>query len=579
MSHEQRISQQRGEPSVGEARSDREISRGDSLTNGKARGAAVDIAAGPSQPVDSPAGLNIPASLDRRYVTGACMMVMVLAAMELTVTSTAMPTIIGDLHGLEHYSWVTSVYLLMCTVTMPIYGRLADAWGRKRVLLWAIGLFCAASVLAASAQTLGQLILFRGFQGLGAGGIMPVVLTILGDIFTLEERAKIQGWFSAVWGSASLAGPLIGAFLVETLGWRSIFFVNLPLGALGFGVLVWKYHDHGKPHSTDLDLPGATLLALSCAAFLGLVSAMGLDSVPWTVVGVLLAVALVTGLWFIRVETRANNPILPPKLVMNRAIGPALFASALMGVGFFGVDTYVPLYVQGTTGKGATAAAGVVTPVMLAWAASGVIVAPIIVRWGFRKTAVVGSALVTVSFLSLFVCALMNASGWVLAAVLVIGGLGFGTSSMPQLLSAQHGVSWQQRGIVTSAIQFFRTMGGAIGIGLLGMLFNVLAAPQMQQLRKMGVSPATIMDPHARSSIPADRAADHSQHDRFRPDLGLPGDGHHRGPANCRQLAVRFRRRSSGCDRRRFVRSPAGLANRNCRVTSRTRRYCRTHAN
>ncbi len=462
--------------------------------------------AGPSrigkQEISQPGPTALPPSVDRRYITGACMMVMVLAAMELTVTSTAMPTIIGDLHGLEHYSWVTSVYLLMCTVTMPIYGRLADAWGRKRVLLWAIGLFCAASVLAASAQTLWQLILFRGFQGLGAGGIMPVVLTILGDIFTLEERAKIQGWFSAVWGSASLAGPAIGALLVETLGWRSIFFVNLPLGALGFAVLVWKYHDHGKPHSTDLDLPGAALLALSCASLLGLVSAAGLDHVPWTIAFALFWTAFISGALFIFVELRAGNPILPPKVVTNRAIGPALVASALMGVGFFGVDTYVPLYVQGTTGAGATAAAGVVTPVMLAWAASGVIVAPIIVRWGFRRTAVLGSALVTISFLALFICALMGASGWVLAAVLVIGGIGFGTSSMPQLLSAQHGVGWQQRGIVTSAIQFFRTMGGAIGIGLLGMLFNVLAAPQMQELRKMGVSPATVMDPHAREKIP-----------------------------------------------------------------------------
>ncbi len=252
-----------------------------------------------------------------------------------------------------------------------------------------------------------------------------------------------------------------------------------------------------------LDLPGASLLAVSCAALLGLVSALGLDTVPWAISAVLFCVAIVAGLWFVRVELHANNPILPPQLITNRAIGPALFASALMGVGFFGVDTYVPLYVQGTTGAGATAAAGVVTPVMLAWASSGVFVAPIIVHWGFRKTAVIGSALVTISFVSLFVCALLNASGWVLAAVLVIGGVGFGTSSMPQLLSAQHGVTWQQRGIVTSAIEFFRTMGGAIGIALLGMLFNVLAAPQMQELRTMGVSPATIMDPHARALIPA----------------------------------------------------------------------------
>ncbi len=180
-----------------------------------------------------------------------------------------------------------------------------------------------------------------------------------------------------------------------------------------------------------------------------------------------------------------------------------MLASALMGVAFFGVDTYVPLYVQGTTGAGATAAAGVVTPVMLAWATSGIFVAPIIVRWGFRRTAVAGSGLVALSFTLLVVCALAKASGWVLAAVLILAGLGFGASSMPQILLVQHSVTWQQRGIVTSAIQFFRTIGGALGIGLLGMLFNVLAAPQMQQLREMGVSPAAIMDPQKSAALPS----------------------------------------------------------------------------
>src|SRR5580698_3227672 len=186
-----------------------------------------------------PGGLTAPqmgrakGNLDRRAVTAALMLVMVLASMEQTVTSTAMPTIIGSLHGLEHYSWVASIYLLACTVSMPLYGRLADALGRKRVILVAISLFAISSLLASTARTMPQLILFRGLQGLGAGGIMPVVLTILGDIFTLKERVKIQGLFSAIWGTASLAGPALGWFLVSTLGWRSIFFVNLPSGILG----------------------------------------------------------------------------------------------------------------------------------------------------------------------------------------------------------------------------------------------------------------------------------------------------------------------------------------------------------
>ncbi len=331
---------------------------------------------------------------------------------------------------------------------------------------------------------------------------MPVVLTILGDIFTLRERARVQGWFSAVWGSAALAGPAIGAVLVRTLGWRSIFFINLPFGALGFVVLLARYQDVEKPHSTDLDLPGTGVLAVACTAMLALASGMGPGGWAWDVVVGLAVVMIVSMALFIRIERRAGNPIMPLELFANRAIGPAMIGSALMGVAFFSVDTFVPLYVQGTTGAGATAAAGVVTPIMLSWALSGIAVAPLIVRWGFRRTATLGALSIIVSLSGLLVCALVGASGWVLAAVLVLSGVGFGASSMSQLLAVQHSVTWQQRGIATSSIQFFRTMGGAIGIGLLGMVFNILAADQMQQLRAMGVNPGMVMDPHTRSQLP-----------------------------------------------------------------------------
>ncbi|HVT87301.1 MAG TPA: MFS transporter [Tepidisphaeraceae bacterium] len=466
---------------------------------------ALAAAGEPAPGVTQAAAAGHPAGLlDRRYVTAAMMLVMVLASMEMTVTSTAMPTIIGELHGLEHYAWVASIYLLACTVSMPLYGRLADAVGRKKVVLTAIGLFCIASVLAAASKTMGQLIVFRGLQGLGAGGIMPVVLTILGDIFTLEERATIQGFFSAVWGSASLAGPALGAFLVNTFGWRSIFFVNLPFGVIGMIVLAWKYHDKEKPHSVDLDLPGVALLAISCAALLLLVSRLGPDG--WDLprgLG-LTIIALGTAAWFVRVERLSANPILPMSLVMHRAIGPSLVGSCLLGVGFLSLDTYVPLYVQGAKGGGATAAAGVVTPVMLAWATSGIFAAPLVVRWGFRKTAMLGSILTIVSFTGLVACAMIDSPHWILTGVLLISGFGFGPASMAYLLAAQDAVEWKQRGIVTSSIQFFRTIGGAVGIGVLGMMFNILTQSQMRSLREAGVNPGALLDPHSRSLLAPD---------------------------------------------------------------------------
>ncbi len=442
-----------------------------------------------------------PPKLDRRYVTAAMMVVMVLASMEQTITTTAMPTIIGDMRGLEHYSWVAAIYLLACTVSMPLYGRLADAIGRKKVVLAAIGIFCAASLLAAGSQTMLQLIIFRGLQGLGAGGIMPLVLTILGDIFTLQERARIQGFFSAVWGTASLAGPALGALIVHQWGWRWIFFVNLPLGVLSFAVLAWKYHDQEKPHTTDLDLPGVAALAVAAAATLALVSRLGPGGWPWEVSVTLLIIAGVSWIAFLRIERSAANPILPPSLMMNRAIGPALWASCLLGVAFLSLDTYVPLYVQGVRGGGAAAAASVVTPVMLTWALSGLFAAPLVIRWGFRRIAILGCLLTVASFAGLLVCVVTEAPQWVMTGILLFSGFGFGPASFAYILGAQNAVGWQQRGIITSAIQFFRTMGGAVGIGVLGGVFNVLTAPQMQKLHETGINAADAMDPLKRDAM------------------------------------------------------------------------------
>jgi len=443
-----------------------------------------------------------PRTLDRRAVTAALMLVMVLASMEQTITSTAMPTIIGSLHGLEHYSWVASIYLLACTVSMPLYGRLADTLGRKRVILVAIGLFLVGSMLAAAARSMPQLIACRGLQGLGAGGIMPVVLTILGDIFTLEERARIQGLFSGVWGTASLAGPALGYFLLATLGWRSIFFVNLPFGLIAMAVLMRSYHDLEKPHSVELDLPGIAALAVGCMAMLTLVSRLGPGGWSWQVSVFLAAATILAMTFFLFNERRSANPILPPDLLLDRSIGPSLVGSCLLGIGFLSLDTFVPLYVQGGRGGGPGAAAWAVTPVMFTWALSGIIAAPLVVRWGFRATSTLGSILIVASFSGLLICAATGAPRPVLAAVLAVTGLGLGPSSMSFLLSAQNAVSWQRRGSVTSSIQFFRTAGGSMGIGILGAVFNIVTQPKLRALEGHGIQPAALLDQHARGQIP-----------------------------------------------------------------------------
>src|SRR5580658_2542913 len=370
---------------------------------GDVAGGPVSVDMVPPSPVQIVQARKTGPRMDRRWVTAALMLVMVLASMEQTVTSTAMPTIIGSLHGLEHYSWVASIYLLACTVSMPLYGRLADTLGRKRVILFAIALFSVSSLLASTSRSMPELIVYRGMQGLGAGGIMPVVLTILGDIFTLEERARIQGLFSGVWGTSSLAGPALGWFLIATLGWRSIFFVNLPFGLLGMFVLMRYYHDQEKSRTVDLDLPGIASLAVGCMALLALVSRLGPDGWPLGISMALLAVAVIAGIFFVSNERRTDSPIMPVDLLLNRGIGPSLLGSCLMGIGFLSLDTFVPLYVQGVRGGGAGAAAWVVTPVMLTWALSGIAAAPLVVRWGFRNVAMLGSTLVVIGFIGLLV--------------------------------------------------------------------------------------------------------------------------------------------------------------------------------
>ena len=445
----------------------------------------------------------------RRWTTAALLLVMVLASMEATVTATAMPTIIGDLHGLEHYSWVISIYLLASTVAMPLYGRLSDVLGRKRVLLFAIALFCVASTLAAFSRTMGELILLRGAQGLGAAGIMPIVLTIIGDIFTLDERAKMQGAFSAVWGTASFLGPALGAFLVGTtrfapympefirpiLGWHVIFWVNLPAGFAGMLVLMLKYHDRQKPHSTNLDLPGVGLLAAGSTALLAGVSLLAGLTVPHWVAAGLVIVGLLLMMGFGRWERVSGNPIMPPGMMINRAIGPSMLASALLGVVVYSIENYVPFFVQGGRGGSAASAAATVTPTMLAWATSGIFAAPLMVKWGFRRMATIGSVLVTIGLCGLLITALLGGPLWCITATLFITGCGFGCGSMSMLLAAQDAVQWQQRGIVTSGITFCRNFGGALGVGLFGALFNMISATQLEEMSKGNFLTSDLLNP------------------------------------------------------------------------------------
>jgi MFS family permease len=338
-------------------------------------------------------------SAERRIVTVALLLAMSVASLEQTVVSTAMPSIIAALKGLEIYPWVFSAYLLAATVTTPLYGKLADLLGRKRVLLFGLALFAIGSMLSGMARSMPELIVMRVVQGLGAGAVGPIVLTMLGDLFTLEERAKVQGWFSAVWGISSLAGPALGGVLTDQLSWRWVFFVTVPFAVVSAWILVRHVHETVVHREVlPIDWVGAALLTLSSVVLLLAVLKGGELSWTWGVSLFGLALLLLGA--FLVWERLAVDPVLPLDLIFSRHIGAAIAGSFLIGGLLFGLDTYIPLFIQGVRGGTATQAGRVITPLFLSWAVSVAVAAKVVVRLGFRRTAVVGSILISLGILS-----------------------------------------------------------------------------------------------------------------------------------------------------------------------------------
>ncbi len=407
----------------------------------------------------------------RRAVTAALILVTALASFESTVVSTAMPTIIGDLGGLPLYSWVFSIYLLTATVMMPIYGRLADIHGRRRILMIAIAVFLVGAVACGFAKSMPQLIIARAAQGLGAAGLIPIALTVSGDLYSLKERARIQGVFSSVWGFASLVGPLVGAWMTMSFGWRSIFTINVPLGLVAFA-LVWTQMVESRATLPDpLDLAGAASLAAGVTALLfGVLHEPGAGGLGLPFRIALLVAAIGDLALFVRLQIRRAHPLIPPELFRQMRTAAPYLAGVLLGTTIYGVDTFVPLFVQGARGGTAGAAGAVVTPLVFLWAVSAAIAAKLIVRFGFRRTARWGASLIVVGFAALIAAAWLNASvPWISAACALVGA-GLGPSSMSQVLAIQNVVPERQRGVATSLVPFFRTIGGSIGVGAMGGL-------------------------------------------------------------------------------------------------------------
>lgn len=408
----------------------------------------------------------------RPLTTVALALSLFMAALEVTVVSTAMPTVVGELGGIQSYAWVFTAYMLSSTITVPIYGKLADLYGRKPILLFGIGLFLAGSIASGLASSMGMLIAFRTLQGLGAGAIQPVALTIIGDLYTMEERARVQGAFSAVWGVAGLVGPVTGGLIVKYLSWHWIFFINVPVGMLTFALIVAFFHERVQHKPQQLDYAGAGLLCAGVVALLFGVQGIGANM--WA-----LPVALVLLVAFVQVERRAAAPVIPLTLFKYPAIAISSVAGALFSAAMFGATTYVPLYVQAVLGGSPTVAGGMITPMIVGWPLAALFAGKLLLRTGFRPLIVGGLGLTVVGTTLMALLLKQDAPLFALQVAMALFGVGLGFASTALLIAVQTSVGWELRGVATASNMFFRTIGCVLGVGLMGgvMVSRLLEDP------------------------------------------------------------------------------------------------------
>lgn len=440
----------------------------------------------------------------RQIVTAGLVLAMAVVALETTVVVTALPTIVGELDRLDLYPWVFSAYLLTSTVTMPLYGKLADVFGRRRIFLFGICLFLAGSILCGLASDMTQLIVFRALQGLGAGAVMPTIFTTIADLYRLQERAKVQGVFSTLWGIASLVGPGLGAWLTLTWSWRSVFFVGVPFGLAAALFFLCFFKEKVEPRKVSLDIAGSLLLMGGLTSLL-LALTEGTEGVGWAspVVLALLVGSVLMLVGFIVVERRVPDPVLPLSLFRLRVMSVSSAANVLSGAVLFGVTSYVPLFVQGARGEGPAGAGAALTPMLVCWSLSGFVGPRLLIRFGFRGLAIGATSAIVLASAGLVLVG-YGAPPMVLYVSMALYGFGFGPSTVAFMMALQEAVSWSQRGVATSSTQLFRSLGGTIGVALLGSILQVGLSGRIAAAGLDASAVSSLMAPTGRSAALAE---------------------------------------------------------------------------
>jgi EmrB/QacA subfamily drug resistance transporter len=441
-------------------------------------------------------------------VFSGLMLGMFLAALDGTIVATALPTITGELGGLDHLSWVVTSYLLASTVSTPIYGKLGDLFGRKRLFQGAIVVFLAGSIFSGLAQDMPQLIASRAIQGLGGGGLIVLAQSIMAEIVSPRERGRYSGYFGAVFGASSVAGPLLGGMFTDQLSWRWVFYINIPLGIVAFLLATIVLPRGTRRQGVRVDILGGTVLtaAVSCVVLL---TTWGGTEYAWgssMIIGlIVLAVALIALL--LVVERRAPEPILPMHLFSNRTFTVSSGASFIVGMGMFGAISFIPLFLQVVNGASATSSGLLLVPLMVGLLGASIMSGQVISRTGHYKSfPIVGCSLATVA---LFLLSTMgtDTSRLTASAYMVVLGTGIGLTMQVLVLATQNAISLADIGAGTSSVSFFRSMGGSLGVALFGALFNSGLRSKLSGLT-VSVGEGSEFRPEVLDDLgPADRAA------------------------------------------------------------------------
>ena len=444
----------------------------------------------------------------RTVVTIAAMLGMFLGGVDQTAVGTAMPTIVGALGGLALYSWVFAAYQIAFIVMTPIAGKFADLYGRKHMYLAGILVFIVASMLCGFARSMGALVAFRFLQGIGGGAILPIALTIVADLFPLEQRLRVQGLFGAVWGVAAIVGPLLGGFLTDHVSWRWIFFINLPAGLVAVIILVLLFQEPPMQRTGTIDYGGIGLISAGVVVLL-LLLVWGGTAFPWLspqALG-LAACSAALLLLFVRVERRSAHPFLPFSLFANPLVSLGCGCGFLLGVGLFGAVAYVPLLVQGVMGTSATAAGATLIPFSLVWAIGSAAGGRAALRTGFRPIVIAGMAAMAVGFGILAAITPRSGPATVVASMTLLG-LGMGMSSSLFIAAMQNAVERPFRGLVTSMNVFSRNVGSAIGVSAQGAVLLSILESRLRALAGQShlglprlVDPQVVLDPSVQGRL------------------------------------------------------------------------------